>query len=88
MFEQIGGGAFLQAFNTLKGGGQITEKEGEKGTAAINRMKLATSEKEFINASRDFQAVLRRGVETAQKELKSGPGGSGGGAPADPLGIR
>lgn len=85
MYDQISGGAFLQAFNTLKGGGQITEKEGEKGTAAINRMKLATSEKEFITASRDFQAVLRRGVETAQKELRSG---NKSGATDDPLGLR
>jgi hypothetical protein len=81
MFEQIGGGAFLQAFNTLKGGGQITNVEGEKGTAAINRMKLATSEEEFKLAARDFQNVLRRGVETAEKELRAGPGGGGSAAP-------
>jgi hypothetical protein len=86
MYDQIAGGAFLQAFETLKGGGQITEIEGVKGTAAINRMKLSTSETEFKNAARDFQKVLRRGIETAQKELRSGPGG--GGAAADPLGIR
>jgi hypothetical protein len=77
MYDQIQGGAFMQAFETLKGGGQITEKEGEKGTAAINRMKLATSEKAFIEASRDFQNVLRRGIETAEKELRTGPGGGG-----------
>jgi len=82
MFEQIGGGAFLQAYNTLKGGGQITNVEGEKGTAAINRMKLATSETEFKSAARDFQTVLRRGVETAEKELRSGPGGGGAASPA------
>jgi hypothetical protein len=77
MYDQIQGGAFLQAFETLKGGGQITQPEGEKGTAAINRMKLATSEKAFIEASRDFQNVLRRGIETAEKELRAGPGGGG-----------
>jgi hypothetical protein len=82
MFEQIGGGAFLQAYNTLKGGGQITNVEGEKGTAAINRMKLATSETEFKSAARDFQTVLRRGVETAEKELRSGPGGGAAASPA------
>ena len=85
MYEQVTGGAFLQAFETLKGGGQITQIEGEKGTAAINRMQLATSEEEFINASRDFQAVVRRGVATAQKELGSGNKGS---ATDDPLGLR
>jgi len=80
MYEQITGGAFLQAFETLKGGGQITQIEGEKATSAITRMKLSTSEKEFMAAAREFQTVLRRGVETAQKELKAGTGG-GGAAP-------
>jgi hypothetical protein len=87
MHEQITGGAFLEAFKTLKGGGQITEKEGEKATAAITRMNLALSEKEYIDAAREFQEIVRRGIRTAEKELKSGPGG-GGGASADPLGIR
>jgi hypothetical protein len=76
----------MQAFETLKGGGQITEKEGEKATAAITRMSLATSEKEYLVAAREFQEVIRRGIQNAEKELRAGPGG--GGAPADPLGIR
>jgi hypothetical protein len=66
-FEQIKGGAFLQAFETLKGGGSITNVEGEKGTAALNRMNLAQSEKEFVQAARDFQDVIRTGVERAKK---------------------
>jgi hypothetical protein len=72
MHEQVTGGAFLQAFNDLKGGGAITEKEGEKATAAITRMKLSTSEKEYIQAAREFQDVVRRGIETAQRKIKSG----------------
>ena len=82
MYDQISGGAFLQAFNTLKGGGAITEKEGEKATAAITRMKLSTSEKAFMEAAREFQTVLRRGVATAQKELNAGAGGGGAVSPA------
>lgn len=72
MNDQITGGAFLQAFNDLKGGGAITEKEGEKATSAITRMKLSLSEKEYITAAREFQEVLRRGVENAQRKIKSG----------------
>jgi hypothetical protein len=72
MHEQITGGAFMQAFETLKGGGQITEKEGEKATAAITRMSLATSEKEYLVAAREFQEVIRRGIQNAEKELRSG----------------
>jgi hypothetical protein len=68
-FDQVKGGAFLQAFETLKGGGAITEKEGEKGTAALNRMNLAQSEKEFVTAAREFQSIVRAGVERAQAKV-------------------
>lgn len=82
MHEQVTGGAFLQAFNDLKGGGAITEKEGEKATAAITRMSLATSEKEYIQAAREFQDVVRRGIETAEKKVR--PSGA---APASTGGV-
>jgi hypothetical protein len=65
-FDQIKGGAFLQAFETLKGGGSITNLEGEKGTSALNRMSLAQSEKEFVSAAREFQSIIRKGVERAK----------------------
>ena len=35
LINQIGGQAFLTAFESLKGGGQITEVEGQKATQAI-----------------------------------------------------
>jgi hypothetical protein len=66
-FDQVKGGAFLQAFETLKGGGSITNVEGDKGTAALNRMSLAQSEKEFVQAAREFQGIVRKGVERASK---------------------
>jgi hypothetical protein len=71
-FDQLQGGAFLQAFETLKGGGSITNIEGEKGTAALNRMNLAQSEKEFVQAAREFQDVVRKGVERAKKRVGGG----------------
>lgn len=64
--DQIKGGAFLEAFNTLKGGGQITEVEGKKATDAIARMDNATSEAEFKNAVRDYQNVIRNGMNRAK----------------------
>lgn len=64
--KQIEGKAFLEAFNALKGGGSITEKEGEKATAAIMRMNKASNEKEYISAARELQGIMRRGVERAQ----------------------
>ena len=82
-FDQIKGGAFLQAFETLKGGGSITNIEGEKGTSALNRMQLAQSEKEFITAAREFQGIIKTGVERAKKLAASNQT-----AAPDPLGIR
>ena len=64
--KQIEGRAFLEAFNALKGGGSITEKEGEKGTAAIMRMNKASSEREYIAAARELQDILGKGVERAR----------------------
>jgi hypothetical protein len=65
-FEEIKGGAFLEAFESLKGAGSISEKEGEKATTAITRMSLAQSEKEFMAAARDLQDVVRTGVKNAK----------------------
>jgi hypothetical protein len=69
--------AFLDAFEALKGGGAITEKEGEKATAARTRMDLAQSETEYMAAAREYQGVLKRGVENARARIQR----SGGTAP-------
>ena len=71
---EIQGGAFLEAYNTLKGGGSITEVEGQKATQAITRMSTAQSEAEFKTAARDFQDVLRKGIDRAKAKV----GGAGG----------
>jgi hypothetical protein len=73
--KQIEGKAFLEAFNILRGAGAITEKEGEKGTAAIMRMNKATSEKEYIAAGRELQEVLRAGKQRSQAKAGGVPSG-------------
>lgn len=65
--DQLKGSAFLQAFETLKGGGQITEVEGKKATDAINRMSISTSETEFRAAAQDFLSVVDRAEQNAQR---------------------
>jgi len=59
--KQLLGKQFMEAYQTLKGGGQITEIEGEKATDAMSRMDAASSEPAFIKAARDFQDVIRKG---------------------------
>ena len=64
--NQLVGKQFLQAFQTLKGGGQITEVEGKKATDAIARMDTAQSEKEFIAAAMEFRGVIEAGLKKAR----------------------
>lgn len=82
-FKQIKSGAFMDAYNTLRGGGAITEKEGEKGTDALNRMSLATSEKEFIQAANDFRDVVRQGVARARQQAAGGDAATTDAAPKE-----
>jgi len=77
--KQIEGKAFLEAFQTLKGGGAITEKEGEKGTAAIMRMNKAANEREYIAAARELQSVLRTGMDRARAKAGNPAPSDGGG---------
>jgi hypothetical protein len=83
--DQIEGAAFLSAFEALKGGGAISEKEGSKATAAKLRMKLAQSEVEYVKAAREFQEVVRTGVENARQKFGAGGAPAAGGGNIDAL---
>ena len=76
LYDQVTGGAFLQAYETLRGTGQITEIEGAKATSAITRMQLSQNEREFIKAAREFQDVIRSGVQRAQAKAGQPAGGT------------
>ena len=64
--DQLGGKQFLEAFESLKGGGAITQIEGEKATNAIARMQTSQSEKAFIEALNEFKQIVQRAAERAQ----------------------
>lgn len=68
LHKQLAGGTFLQAFESLKGGGHITEIEGQKGQEAMARMDTAQSEKAYINALNEFKQVLKNGVIRAERK--------------------
>ena len=71
--KQVKGKQFLQAFNVLKGGGQITEIEGQKATDAMSRMDNAGSEGAFVEAAEDFKNVIRAGIERAKVRAEPAP---------------
>ncbi len=82
MLDQLKGGAFLQAFQSLKGGGPITDVEGQKATEAIVRAQNSQSEEGFRKSMNEVLDVLG----SAEKRLGDGAaqGAAGSAAPAAP----
>lgn len=57
--RQLEGQAFLQAFESLKGAGQITEIEGTKATQAIGRLDTAQRAEDYRAALTELQEVVQ-----------------------------
>lgn len=69
LLDQVQGQQFLRAYQTLKGGGQITEVEGRKATEAMARMNRGQSEKAFLEGVSEFQQIVREGARRARTKL-------------------
>jgi hypothetical protein len=72
-FKEVQGQQFLQAIETMRGTGAISEKEGTEAKAAISRMSTSQTEAEFRQAATDFQNIVRRGVDTTREKLGQVP---------------
>ena len=74
---QLEGQAFLQAFESLKGGGQITEIEGRKATQAIGRLDTTQSPSDYRQALQELRDLLIKGrnrpVGWSQQHGKDAP---------------
>lgn len=79
--DQLTGQSFLQAFETLKGAGQITEVEGTKATQAIARLNTAQSEADFRQALNELRGVVSGAAQRAR--TMAGQGRPQGAAPAE-----
>ena len=61
--DQLGGQQFLQAFESLKGGGAISEAEGRKATDAMSRLtKTGQSEESYRQAGRELKEIIQTGL--------------------------
>jgi hypothetical protein len=80
LLNQIQGRQFLEAFESLKGGGQITQIEGDKATQAISRMNTAQSEAEFKAAANEFKGIVSNAIRRSQAK-------AGGNATMTPSGM-
>lgn len=72
-FDQVTGQQFLQAYETLKGGGQITEIEGAKAQAAMSRMNRSQSVKEFDEAATEFRSIIEAAMKRNQDKAALTP---------------
>jgi hypothetical protein len=63
ILSQIKGKAFLEAFNNLKGGGAITEIEGQKATDAIAALSTAQSPEAMRQSLNELKAIVQKGIQ-------------------------
>jgi hypothetical protein len=68
VLDQIKGKAFLQAFQNLKGGGQITEAEGQKATEAMARLNTKQSDDAFLKSLQELMNIVQTGVLRARQQ--------------------
>lgn len=73
LMEQIKGKTFLEAFNSLRGAGAITEKEGDAATKAIARLDMAQSEGAFLDALNELKGIVAKAKESALRPVGQKP---------------
>jgi hypothetical protein len=73
LVTQLKGKAFKEAFESLKGGGAISEKEGEAATAAIARLDQSQSKQAFLEALADLEKIINLGISNAQTRAGNVP---------------
>lgn len=72
--DQLQGQSFLQAFEGLKGGGQITENESKQAKQAISRLQQYQSTEDFRAALEELRGLL---VNTRQRQMQKIGGANG-----------
>jgi hypothetical protein len=72
LVDQTKGQAFLEAYNALRGGGQITDIEGAKAENALSRLRnQRLSDDDYKQAIQDFEEVIMHGLEVARQQAVS-----------------
>ena len=69
--KEILGGAFLEAYETLRGAQGITDIEGKKATESRTRMGFDISQTEFITAAREYRKTAAEALARSETRLKS-----------------
>lgn len=73
-FKQLQGQQFLQAYDRLRGGGHISEVEGQTAKAAMAALQNPNiSEQEFRRNAEIYVETIKRGVNRARAEVGKEP---------------
>lgn len=83
--DHINDQTFLQAFDSLRGGGAITDAEGAKAMQAFARLNAALNPKAYREALAELRGIVQTGVERARRATSGDNAQSG---THDPLGLR
>ena len=67
MIDNLENSVFLEAFDQLRGGGQISNVEGEKAQRAIVNLSRDRTKQGFIDALNTLQEVINSGAERAHR---------------------
>ena len=68
--DNLGAKVFLEAFETLKGGGQITEREGRLAQEAMENLSRQQSPEKLRKNMRDLKDVILKGQERARNKIQ------------------
>jgi hypothetical protein len=72
LYDQVKGGAFLEAVQLMKGSGAISEIEGAKATAALTEASTAQSPDAFRAALSKFRDAIQTGMGNAATKAGKG----------------
>jgi hypothetical protein len=68
--ENLEAKVFLEAFETLKGGGQITEREGIQAQRAMENLSRQQSPQQLQKNLRDLKDIILKGQERARNKIQ------------------
>ncbi|MEP7454306.1 hypothetical protein [Phyllobacterium sp. SB3] len=72
--DKVVNGSFLTAFNSLRGGGQITEAEGSKATGALQRLQdFRLSPSDWVQALNEYKTEIIRLHKIAARRATMSP---------------
>lgn len=74
--DRLKSGAFMTAIEQLRGMGALSNAEGQTATAAVAALDPSGSEEGFLKRLEEYESIVRRGLERAEKRITAPQSGS------------